>query len=348
MSTRQTNALAILTLSSLWVFPSFADETESVVAQVQAVPAQMKESFRSFSAYGRLVPSANGSVQLTAPFGCRVVEVFAANDQTVKKGEPLFKLAPDPETRTLLESSRQTLAAARQNLDETNARFALKLVDRQEVLHAEQAATEAQLQMDRLTALGLGGDGTVTAPGAGIIQQVSVNVGDHVASGETLNTMDQPNRRELIVGVEPAQAAQLKIGQSLSARSVLRSTANPFSGRILRIGHTIDPVSGLVPVAAELDRADALLTQEYMDVQFLVESRNALVLPESAVLPEEGKQLVYTVQNGRAVCHAVQIETLGDGWVRMTDGDLKAGDQIVSLGNYELEDGMLVAVEVAR
>lgn len=317
-------------------------ETEPV-AHVQIATAHMEQTSRQLAAYGRIMPATDGIVRLTTPFGCNIAQVLIANDQPVKQGDVLFRLSPDSDALALLG----TLTAAKQDLEETTARFELKLADRQELLHAQQAAANAQQQMARLTALGLDADGQLSAPCNGFIEQINVKAGDQIGTGTALATIDRPNRRELIVGIEANQAGLLKVGQSVQTIPVLHTAETSFTGHILRIGRAIDPESGMIQIAASIDNSDSLATREYMKARFSVDQRKALVIPASAVLPDENEQVVYTVRDGQAVRHTVKTELLSGGRARIIDGDLNEGDQVVTLGNYELEDGMKVAVEVS-
>ena len=73
-----------------------------------------------------------------------------------------------------------------------------------------------------------------------------------------------------------------------------------------------------------------------------VKEETSLAVPRSAVLKDAQGAYLFIVQNGRA--HRVRIETTGsdEGDLVAVKGPLKAGDAVVSVGNYELKDGMAV------
>jgi hypothetical protein len=70
---------------------------------------------------------------------------------------------------------------------------------------------------------------------------------------------------------------------------------------------------------------------------------SALVVPRSAVLPDEdNKQVLFTVKDGKAVRHEVDVGITAGDLVEVTASGLNAGDAVVTLGNYELTDGMSI------
>jgi multidrug efflux pump subunit AcrA (membrane-fusion protein) len=74
--------------------------------------------------------------------------------------------------------------------------------------------------------------------------------------------------------------------------------------------------------------------------------KDALVVPRSAVLPNESREFeVFTVVNNRAVKHTVKIGAENPQEVQVITDDLHPGDSVVIVGNYELEDGMAVEVK---
>ena len=70
--------------------------------------------------------------------------------------------------------------------------------------------------------------------------------------------------------------------------------------------------------------------------------KTALVAPRTAVLPDDDKQVLFTVKDGKAVRHEVKVGISTDDLVEVSADDLHEGDQVVVLGNYELENGMAI------
>jgi hypothetical protein len=51
---------------------------------------------------------------------------------------------------------------------------------------------------------------------------------------------------------------------------------------------------------------------------------------------------MFTVKNGKAVRHEVNVGITSGDSVEVSADDLAAGDAVVTLGNYELDDGMAI------
>jgi hypothetical protein len=59
-------------------------------------------------------------------------------------------------------------------------------------------------------------------------------------------------------------------------------------------------------------------------------------------LPDDDKQVLYTSKDGRAVRHEVTVGITAGDLVEISGPDLKEGDNVVTLGNYELSAGMAI------
>jgi multidrug efflux pump subunit AcrA (membrane-fusion protein) len=73
-----------------------------------------------------------------------------------------------------------------------------------------------------------------------------------------------------------------------------------------------------------------------------------MVVPRSAVLPEADHHVLFTVKADRAQQHIVQVRLANEKEVEVNGNDLVAGEPVVTLGNYELKDGMAVKVDPSR
>ncbi len=89
-----------------------------------------------------------------------------------------------------------------------------------------------------------------------------------------------------------------------------------------------------------------MLLDGYVRGEIQRTEKDVLVVPRPAVLPNESREYeVFTVANNRAVRHTVKIGAENPKEVQVIAEDLHEGDPIVTVGNYELEDGMAVEVK---
>jgi membrane fusion protein (multidrug efflux system) len=67
----------------------------------------------------------------------------------------------------------------------------------------------------------------------------------------------------------------------------------------------------------------------------------ALLIPEGAIVPEQGKTFVFVVKNGVAAKREVTIGRRRPGEVQVTTG-LEAGERVVVEGTQKIRDGVQV------
>jgi membrane fusion protein, multidrug efflux system len=76
------------------------------------------------------------------------------------------------------------------------------------------------------------------------------------------------------------------------------------------------------------------------------DERDALVLPEQALVPQGEDQYVFRVVDGRAARTKVEVGQRRDGRVEIVKG-VAAGETIVTAGQLKIRDGVPVAVAPA-
>jgi multidrug efflux pump subunit AcrA (membrane-fusion protein) len=74
----------------------------------------------------------------------------------------------------------------------------------------------------------------------------------------------------------------------------------------------------------------------------MVASREGLVVPRDAVLPEDGSYTLFVVREKRAEKRQIQVGLQSDSEIEVLGTGLREGDQIATVGNSELADGMAV------
>ncbi len=87
---------------------------------------------------------------------------------------------------------------------------------------------------------------------------------------------------------------------------------------------------------------------EYILGKITIASAQGLIVPRAAVLPEGNRYILFTIKDGHAVKHIVQVGVENEREVEVIGRDIRPGDPAVFLGNYELKDGMSVKVGVSQ
>lgn len=283
------------------------------------------------------------------------------------------RLAAAKEQEALLERARRDFERARQLYDEQlvslaelqkaesdylaarekygSARAALKLTRAgaraEDIAMAEAEHEEARARLD---AVAYEIDrSTLRAPISGFIVRKHVDVGDWVNAGEAVADLVDLDPVFAAGPVGERKIARLRTG--LPANVTLDAFAGEaFPGEVAHIVPQADTRSRSFPVKVRLANARGRLKAGMLArVTVIISSGEPSVLvPKDAVVRRGPDEVVFVVSNGQA--KAVKVST-GRGYralLEIADGDLKPGQQVVTLGNEVLRDGAKVQMGNGR
>jgi len=190
-------------------------------------------------------------------------------------------------------------------------------------------------------------DAFVRAPISGIIPTRTVQTGQYVQTGTVLATLVRRDPLLLRFKVPERDATRIKPGQE--ARFRVREDSREFTAKVVHVAESADDVSRLVDVTANInDPSDRTLRPgSFAEITVPVSStREAAVIPVSAVRPSERGFVAFIVEGDKAV---ERILTLGmksaDGQVEVLSG-LKVGEVLVVRGSEALQNGVTVRMVV--
>lgn len=279
---------------------------------------------------------ARESVTLTAKVSEIVQDVHFESGQEVKAGQTLVTLRGDA-AKASLEQAEATYAEAerlyrRQQELAQQQLVARSTLDTQLALRDAAAARVQQMKADI-------GDRTVRAPFAGVLGIRQVSPGSLITASTVIATLDDIARMYVDFQIPEAALATVNSGDSISAMTAAWP-GRKFEGKVETIDARVDPATRAVTVRAVFDNADrALRPGMLVDVTLFRPERQALVIPEIAVVQVGRDSYVYRVKADRTVEQA-KIETgvRREGQVEIAKG-LKAGDRIVIDGTGKLRPG---------
>ena len=322
-----------------------ADEAPAAAAAKVETSVLKEEAIaETIEVFGVVAASPSGEHVTSAPYDTTVQKVHASVGSIVAAGDILLEIVPSADAKLGLDSARSALALATKNRQTTQERFDLKLATIPELEATQQAEEDAKLKVASFESRGLGGDGKVVAVVSGVVSKLDVTAGTLAAQGTPLVTVSTGGQMEARLGVEAADVNSVKPDQPVTLQSSNRSeTAEKFSGVVRSVGGSLDAATGAAEVRVPLAKGTALFLGEHVRAAIQIKQKdNALVAPRSAVLPDDDKQVLFTVKDGKAVKHEVKTGLVTDDTIEVISEDLHAGDVVVTLGNYELEDGMAI------
>ncbi len=320
-----------------------AAEEQKPVAQVQVAPLRTAKIVDALQAFGVIEPAPSGAQGVALGFDAVVTRVAVSPGATVAKGDLLLEVQGTPDSKLAVVAARSAAKLAEQGLQSARQKFELKLATSQDLLVAQQADDDARARLASIESRGQSGDGRILAAGPGIISKVDAQVGLYVPAGTSLLTVASASLLEAHLGVEPTDASRVRAGQPVSLSAPGRPDAGEVAGTVRQVGAALDPGSGAVDVRVSIPAGGGWFAGEHVRASIHVGEKTALLAPRAAVLPDDAQQVIFTVKDGKASKHPVQVGIAAEQEVEISGKGLAPGDLAVVVGNYELEDGMAVA-----
>ncbi|RYJ41507.1 efflux RND transporter periplasmic adaptor subunit [Flavobacterium beibuense] len=283
-----------------------------------------------------------------------IQKVYVDEGQEVKKGQLLFKL----ETQTL----SQDAAAAKANVDAAQVEVdRLKpLVDRKIISNVQLETAKAKLAQAQASYSSVAaniGYATITSPVNGVVGGLPYKEGSLVSP-----TMQDPLTTVADTKVMRAyftmnEKQMLDFTREFEGNSLAKKIANTpdvnlllvdgsvyeEKGRIRTVNGLINPQTGTTEFRAEFPNPQSILRSGSSGVvQLPIQKKNAILVPQNAVMDMQGKQMIYIVNKDNTVKSTIiQVATTSGLNYIVTDG-LNPGDVIVVEGATKLKDGQQI------
>ncbi len=286
---------------------------------------------------------ADESVTLSATVTELVAELNFQDGERVEAGQLLIRL-DDAEERAQLRAAQALRDERRGTVNRLSQLQSRNMAPRADVedsqaqlrqVEAEVQALEARLSNYR-----------IRAPFAGRVGFRNISLGSLVTPGTELVTLDKLDEMKLDFSVPESFLSILAPGLPLTARSAAFPDER-FEGEVASIGSRVDPVSRSVTVRAKLDNPELRLRPGMlMEVVLRRNPRQAVVVPESVLVPSGDKQYVLLIDeadDNRLVRRQVRVGERRTGQAEILEG-LTGGELVVSHGLQRSHEGDRVRV----
>jgi membrane fusion protein (multidrug efflux system) len=287
---------------------------------------------------------ANESVSITSNVTETISVVHFDDGQRVREGDLLVEMT-SAEEHALLEEAQARAAEAERQYDRVRS-----LVQQRSASESLLDERKRDLDTARANLVALESrlaDRVVKAPFDGVVGLRNVSRGALVEPGDLITTLDDDSVMKLDFTVPSVFLAQLEPGLKIEAR------ARPygervFDGVVRGVDSRIDPVTRSVQVRALLPNpARVLRPGLLMRVELLIDPRDAVVVPEAALLHQGQDHFVLRLvdADGAPTVERRQVEigARKPGVVEIRSG-LSAGDQVVTEGQEKARPGQPVRV----
>jgi len=329
---------------------------------------------RDVPIYVELVGSTLGSedIEIRARVEGYLVAIDFTEGSFVRKGQPLYKIDPEP-FRVAVDEAKASLATAQARLEKTDndvARYTplakQQAVSQQELDNALSAQQAAKAQVDAHRAavaqaqLNLGYT-NITSPVDGVIGTTQKKVGSLVGRGEStlLNTVSQVN--PILFRCSIAEAEYLRLARREASSKPGQKQANveliladgtifPHKGRLDAIERAVDTTTGTLMGQFSFPNPEQLLRPGlYGKARFVTDIKDdALLVPQLAVQEIQGLYSVLVVKPDATVEQRMVKAGERVGNLRIINSGVKPGEKVIVEGLQKVQPGVKVVAKVVK
>lgn len=301
----------------------------------------VNQSFHdTIQAWGSAVGDPHRAAVISLGHGGQVTGADAAAGQTVRRGQALLHIAPDPAARNTYRQAQSALELATGELKRTEQMVAQHLATQSQLAAAHKALDDAQAGLDAQRVLGGGSaEEIISAPADGVVTALNVNLGDRFQADAPLLSFTPSHGLIARLGVQPEDGLRLKAGMPVRVQGVYGS-GDMLDGQINMVGQAIDAQTHLLPLQVGLPpgASASLVAGAAVRANIETASYTAWALPRDAVLHDDKGDYVFAEDHD----HAKRIDVTlkhAEGDTVGVQGALDGKMRIIVLGSYELNDG---------
>jgi multidrug efflux system membrane fusion protein len=359
MKASRITALGLVAAATLWIASGHLlprDSAESSAA-IRTSEAEGQKLFRVGVSEASVVPhtrklvlsghtEADRKVTLTARTGGVLTELRVRRGSQVKTGDVIAVLSDEARESQVaqaksLVTQRQAELEAKRSLIAIGANPKLDMVSLQSQLDAAKAAlASAEAELDR---------GVIRAPWAGVISDISVEVGKAAFSfaGADLCTLVALDPMLAVVEVSERKLAGITVGQMAEVRLITGETAR---GKVRFVSKTASQTTRTYRIEIELPNADGAIPDGISaDVAIPLAAVAASSVPRSALTFSSTGDLGVRTVDADGVVGFIPVNVIEDEQTSMWVGGIADGARVIVQGQDFVREGQHVeAVPVAE
>ncbi len=287
--------------------------------------------------------TAQASVSVVPLSGGILTEILVSSGQRVEANAVLARL-DDAEQIIARDRAASEAIEAQSDANRLEQLFRSRTTTQVELNRARAALNDAQLALRdaelKLTRR------TITAPIAGIVGFVSVDIGNYINAQTELMTIDDRSSLDVEFWIPERFANKVSLGQAVEAVA-LADPGNPHDGVISGIGSRIEPSSRTLPLKALVDNSDdSLRPGMSFELQLSFAGQSYPAVNPLAIQWDSQGSYVWQIIDDKVQRVPARIIQRNPESV-LVDAQIKPGDQIVSEGLLSLREGASVRIDGA-
>lgn len=281
-------------------------------AQLSTGKLEQKTMSYKLKVNGKISIPVQNAISISAPLGGYLKWTNLTDGKQVKKGEIIASL----EDQQYIQIQQDYLSAKaqfsgiekeylRQKSLNANKATSDKIFENAEATYLSQkilikSLSEKlkliQINPDQLNETNLSRNINIYSPINGFVRSVKTTIGRYVSPTEVLFELTNPSDLYLSLTVFEKDINKLKIGQEIIAYSN-QSSQEKFKGKIQTIGKDISADRSLTVYCTFNTKDQTLIPGMYMNAEIDVASSLEYVIPNEAIVKNEGKEYVFIQQN---------------------------------------------------
>lgn len=277
---------------------------------------------------------ANETITLASTVTETVTAINFTDGQRVAKGDVLVEMT-DGEEKALLDQQRALVNEAGKQLQRAQELAKTGALSKEVLGQRQREATSTRAGLAALASRL--DDHIITAPFDGVVGLRNISVGALLQPATKITTLDDDSVMKLDFAVPSVFLPTLRPGVEIVAKAP--GFAEEFKGEVSAIDSQVDENTRSVIVRAIIPNPDAKLKPGLlMTVELLKSPREAIGIPETAIVPEGRKQFVFVVNGETVEKREITIGARREGDMEVTQG-LKEGEKVVVQGTMMVRDG---------
>ncbi|MCG3159909.1 MAG: Multidrug resistance protein MdtA [Acidobacteria bacterium] len=186
-------------------------------------------------------------------------------------------------------------------------------------------------------------DTVVRSPISGAVKEKHVARGAYLPVNGKIVTLVKINPLRLRADIPESSAAAVRTGQTINV-TVEAFPNRKFTGRIVRIGPSLDEKTRALTVEAEVANPGNLLRPGMFAKSQLITSANApaVMVPQRAVVTAAGLSKVFVIENDKAVERIVKTGVTDGDLIEIVEG-VKSGEAVATSNLEKLQTGAAVS-----
>jgi membrane fusion protein (multidrug efflux system) len=321
--------------------PAESEETEE---ETPPVPVETSIPVRGdvYAMYTGTAPiEAYAEADVIAKVAGEVRELLIEEGDEVTKGQVLARLDGE-RLRLELNESEAKLRKLQRDYERNVDLQAKGLISdgdfekiKYEMEALEAAFNLASLELDYTQ---------IRAPITGVIAERLVKLGNTISEGDALFKVTSLDPLVAYLHVPEREYRNIDPGQPVGI-DIDALPGEPIVAAVSRVSPVVDPQTGTFKITVEIvDKQRRIKPGMFGRIGIIYDvHENALQIPRSAIIEDQGVASVFVIEEDRAVRKTIRTGYSNRGMVEVTSG-LEDGEQIVTVGQASLKQDSRVSI----